>query len=33
MTKGKIIRKRVNKWLASQDQNKKIKGIVKELEK
>jgi hypothetical protein len=31
--KQKTIRKRINKWLASQDQKKKIKGIVKELEK
>lgn len=32
ITKGKVIRKRINKWLASQDQKKKIKGIIKKLE-
>jgi hypothetical protein len=31
MTKGKVIRKRVNKWLTSQDQKKKIKSIIKKL--
>jgi hypothetical protein len=31
IVKGKTIRKRINKWLASQDQKKKIKGIVSKL--